>query len=107
LQAVAIIKGGYSTELTFLWSYDFLPTVYDNETQEVESQVEASEYGIGEYGISEYSRINLVSTLIYRLSGTGKAVQYGMSANIVGSELEIQRIDLYLKSGKVSRRATV
>jgi hypothetical protein len=106
-QAVAIIKGGYSTEITFLWSYDFLPTVYDNETQEVSTEFEASEYGIGEYGISEYSRVNLVSTLIYRLSGTGKSFQYGMRAKIVGSELEIQRIDLYLKSGKVSRRATV
>lgn len=106
-QAVLIIKGGYSTEITFLWSYDFLPTVYDNETQEVSTEFEASEYGIDEYDISEYSRVNLVSTLIYRLSGTGKAFQYGMRAKIVGSELEVQRIDLYLKSGKVSRRATI
>jgi len=105
-QAVAIIKGGYSTEITFLWSYDFLSTVYDNETQEVVIESEASEYGISEYNISEYSRVNPVSTLIYRLSGTGKSLQYGIRARIIGSELEIQRIDLYLKSGKVSRRAT-
>jgi len=106
-QAVAIIKGGYSTEVTFLWSYDFLPTVYDNETQQVGIKFEASEYGIGEYGVAEYSRINPVSTLIYRLSGTGKSLQYGVRARIIGSELEIQRIDLYLKSGKISRRATI
>jgi len=84
-----------------------LPTVYDNETQEVDIESEASEYGIAEYNIAEYSRINPVSTLIYRLSGTGKAIQFGVRAKIVGSELEIQRIDLYLKSGKVSRRATI
>ena len=105
-QAVAIIKGGYSTELTFLWSYDFLATVYDNETQEVDIEFEASEYGIGEYNIAEYSRVNPVSTLIYRMSGSGKAIQFGVRARIIGSELEIQRVDLYFKSGKVSRRAT-
>lgn len=105
-QAVAIIKGGYSTELTFLWSYDFLATVYDNETQEIEIELEASEYGIGEYSIAEYSRVNPVSTLIYRMSGSGKAIQFGVRARIIGSELDIQRVDLYFKSGKVSRRAT-
>lgn len=105
-QAVVIIKGGYSTELTFLWSYDFLATVYDNETQQIEIELEASEYGIGEYSIAEYSRVNPVSTLIYRMSGSGKAIQFGVRARIIGSELDIQRVDLYFKSGKVSRRAT-
>jgi len=105
-QAVTIIKGGYSTNITFLWSYDFLATVYDNETQEVEIELEASEYGTGEYNIAEYSRVNPVSTLIYRMSGSGKAIQFGVRAKIIGSPLEIQRVDLYLKSGKVSRRAT-
>jgi len=106
-QAVIIIKGGYSSALTFLWSYDFLSTVYDNETQTIEVEIEAAEYGINEYGIAEYSRINPVSTLIYSLTGTGKSIQYGIRSNIVGAELEIQRIDLYVKAGKVSRRATV
>jgi len=105
-QAVTIIRGGYSTEITFLWSYDFLPTVYDNETQEVFIESGASEYGISEYNIAEYSRVNPVSTLIYRMSGSGKSIQFGVRARIIGAELEIQRVDLYLKSGKVSRRAT-
>jgi hypothetical protein len=105
-QAVAIIKGGYSTEITFLWSYDFLATVYDNETQEVEIDFQAAEYGISEYNIAEYSRVNPVSTLIYRMSGSGKSIQFGVRARVIGSEIEIQRVDLYLKSGKVSRRAT-
>jgi len=106
-QAVAIVKGGYSSELTFSWSYDFLSTTYDNETQEINVSEEGSEYGIAEYNIGEYSRVSPVSTLIYRMSGSGKAFQVGVRANIVGAEVEIQRLDLYLKSGKVSRRATV
>ena len=106
-QAVVTIKGGYSSNITFDWSYDFLSTVYDNESNEVEVQFEASKYGEDEYGIAEYSRINPVSTLIYRMSGSGKSVQFGFRTEIIGSEIEIQRSDLYLKSGKVSRRATV
>jgi hypothetical protein len=105
-QAVTIVRGGYSTELTFLWSYDFLATVYDNETQVIDIESEASQYGISEYSIAEYSRVNPVSTLIYRMSGSGKAIQFGARARIIGAELEIQQIDLYLKAGKVSRRAT-
>jgi len=106
-QSVVILKGGYSTEITFLWSYDFLSTVYDNETQEVEINFAASQYNIDEYNIAEYSRVNPVSTLVYRMSGSGKSIQFGARAKIVGAELEVQRIDLYLKSGKVSRRATI
>jgi len=105
-QAVIILKGGYSTETTFLWSYDFLSTVYDNETQEVEINAEGAEYGVSEYNVNEYSRVNPVSTIIYRMSGSGKSIQFGIRARIIGSELEVQRVDMYLKSGKVSRRAT-
>lgn len=103
-QAVTIIKGGYSSELTLSWSYDFLPSTFDNDTQEIQIISEASEYNISEYGEGQYSRINPISTLIYTLSGSGKAVQIGMRSQIRGAELEIQRVDLYLKSGKVSRR---
>ena len=106
-QAVITVKGGYSSNITFDWAYDFLPTVYDNESNNVEIFFSASEYGVDEYNVAEYSRINPVSTLIYRMSGSGKSVQFGFASQIIGSELEIQRSDLYLKSGKVSRRSTV
>lgn len=103
-QAAITIKGGYGSRITFDWGYDFLPTSFDSENNSVEILVDPSEYGIGEYGIAEFSRINPVSQILYRMSGSGKSVQFGVETDISGAELNVQKVDLFLKGGKIARR---
>jgi len=103
-QAAITIKGGYGSRITFEWAYDFLPTSYDSENNSVEVLVDPSEFGISEYGIAEYSRINPVSQILFRMSGSGKSIQFGVETEIDGSELSIQKADLFLKGGKIARR---
>jgi len=103
-QAVLTIKGGYGYNVTLDWSYDFLPTTYDSENISVEVSAEPSEYGIAEYGVAEFARISPVSQILYRMSGSGKSVQFGVETPVNGSELNVQKADLYLKGGKTARR---
>ena len=104
-QAVLTIRGGYNSRITFDWGFDFLPTSFDSENNAVEILIDPSEFGIAEYGIGEYSRINPVSQILYRMSGSGKSVQFGIETEINGSELNVQKADLYLKGGKIARRS--
>lgn len=103
-QAVLTIRGGYGSRITFDWGFDFLPTTYDFQNNAVEILVDPSEFGIDEYGIAEYSRINPVSQVLYRMSGSGKSVQFGLETEIDGAEINIQKADLYLKGGRIARR---
>jgi len=104
-QAVLTIRGGYASRITFEWGFDFLPTSFDSENNSVDVLLTPSEYGISEYGTAEYSRINPVSQILYRMSGSGKSIQFGVESEINGSELNIQKADLYLKGGKIARRS--
>jgi hypothetical protein len=38
------------------------------------------------------------------MSGSGKSVQFGLETEVDGAELNIQKVDLYLKGGKIARR---
>jgi len=104
-QAVLTVKGGYASRITFEWGFDFLPTTFDSENNAIEVLLNPSEYGIDEYTVAEYSRVNPVSQILYRMSGSGKSVQFGIETEINGSELNIQKADLYLKGGKIARRS--
>jgi hypothetical protein len=61
-----------------------------------------SEYGIGEYNVAQYSDGVALQTLVAQASGSGKIVQTGYEANINGSALSIQRIEIQTKDGKMS-----
>lgn len=103
-KAVLTIKGGYGSRITFEWSFDFLTTTYDSQNNPVDILVSPSEYNEDEYGTAEFSRINPVSQILYRMSGSGKSVQFGLETEINGAEINIQKADLYLKGGKIARR---
>ena len=103
-QAIVTFRGGFGARVTFDWSYDFLPTVFDSKNEPIDSTLSPFEYGIAEYGESEYSRVNPVSTMSYNMSGSGKAVQIGFESVVDGSPLDVQKADIYVKSGQIARR---
>lgn len=104
-QASHVIRAGFSVVLVFEWYYDYQAVGYDSGVREIEANAAPSEYGIAEYGLSEYTANNFVSTLVYNMSGSGKTFRLGYRARINGSNLELQRTELFMKTGKINRRA--
>jgi hypothetical protein len=94
-----VVIGGSNQFLTMKWGYDFLSN-YRAESAKIPEQG-VSYYGIAEYGIAEYANGVLQTTLVAYPTGAGKVVQTGYEADINGSPLSIQKIELQAKNGKV------
>lgn len=106
-QASMTIKGGYNSSVTFSWSFNFDPSTYDADVSPASTQTQPSEYGIAEYGTGNYSRTSSVKQILYRMSGSGKSLQFGISTEIDGAEITIQEVTVYLKNGKLSSRGRI
>jgi hypothetical protein len=100
-----VVIGGTNQTVTFKWGFDF-KTNYLSDNATIPTQGE-SYYGIAEYGanatvIAYYSDGVALQTLTVSASGTGKVVQTGYEANINGTALSIQKIEIQAKQGKKS-----
>lgn len=95
-----IVIGGTSQFVTIKWGFDFL-TNYLSGNAFIQAQ-DISEFGIGQFGISTYADGASIQTLSVNASGAGKIVQTGYEANISGSPLSIQRIEIQFKNGKTT-----
>lgn len=93
-----VVVGGTSQDLIVKWDYDFKENYY---SQAVEIPVQGVyEYNIAEYGIAEYSDGVALNTLTVYPTGAGKVVQTGYEADINGSALSIQKLEIQAKNGK-------
>jgi len=61
-----------------------------------------SEYNVGEYGIAEYTAGVLIDRVNAQVQGTGKVVQIGFEANIEGSQISVQKLEMFVKTGRIS-----
>ena len=100
-----VVIGGTSQDVTFKWGFDF-KTNYLSDNGTIPTQGE-SYYGIAEYGanattVAQYSDGIALQTLVVSASGAGKVVQTGYEADINGTALSIQKIEIQAKRGKVS-----
>jgi hypothetical protein len=98
-----VVIGGTNQFVTMKWGFDF-STNYLSTSAQIPTQ-SVAEYGIGEYGanatvISEYANGVALQTLSVSASGSGKIVQTGYEADINGSAISIQRIEIQSKDGK-------
>jgi hypothetical protein len=98
-----IVIGGTNQSVTMKWAFDFT-TNYLSVNSQIPTQ-KVAEYNIAEYGanatvVSEYANGVALQTLSVSASGSGKIVQTGYEANINGSALSIQRIEIQSKNGK-------
>jgi len=93
-----VVVGGTAQDLIVKWDYDFKENYY---SQAVGIPVQGvSEYNIAEYNISEYSDGIALNTLTVYPTGAGKVVQTGYEADINGSSLSIQKLEIHAKNGK-------
>jgi len=98
-----IVIGGTNQFITMKWAFDFT-TNYLSVNAQIPTQ-KVSQYNIAEYGanatvVSEYANGVALQTLSVSASGSGKIVQTGYEADINGSALSIQRIEIQSKNGK-------
>lgn len=96
-----VVIGGTSQAVSIKWGYDFTGNYY-SQTAQIPSQGVAF-YGVNEYNTEEaiYSAGTSLRTLIAYPTGAGKIVQTGYEADIMGSALSIQKIEIQAKNGKI------
>ena len=63
---------------------------------------QAYEYGIGEYGLAEYVAGVLIDKVSTPGQGSGEVVQIGFEANVNGQELSVQKLDVFVKTGRIN-----
>lgn len=100
-----VVIGGTNQYITMKWGFDFNEN-YLSQNVQIPTQTVA-EYGVAEYGsngvpLAEYADGIALRTLYAQATGSGKIVQTGYEADIDGSALSIQRIEIQAKNGRVS-----
>ena len=60
-----------------------------------------AEYGEAEYNIAEYELGTLSEVIRLPAGGSGNVVQIGFEANVNGAEFSIQKMDVFIKQGRV------
>jgi hypothetical protein len=100
LKKISLVLIGSSNQpITAKWGFDY-STSYQAASRNLGASLPA-EFNIAQYNINEYSVGIDISNFTYQASGTGKVVQIGIETDISGSPLSIQKLDLFVKEGKV------
>ena len=94
-----VVIGGTDQFITIKWGYDFSSN-YQAQTAKIPAKGVAY-FGISEYNIGEYTGGTNLETLVAYPTGSGKVIQTGYEADINGSALSIQKIEIHAKNGKV------
>lgn len=96
-----VVIGGTNQYVTMKWGYDFKENFY-SQTAKIPTQ------GVAEYGIADYNTVGTeysdgisLQTLVAYPTGAGKVVQTGYEADINGSPLSIQKLEIQAKNGKI------
>jgi hypothetical protein len=92
--------GGSGQTLAVKWAFDY-SELYRSGALLLPVQV-SSYFNIDEYNVGKYSDgIDLVNTKI-NTSGSGKVIQIGFEADINNNPLSIQKIDIFVSTGKLA-----
>ena len=98
-----IITTNTQTTLIFKWYFDFSLTAFTNQVTTPLSVVVA-EYNVStsEYNITEFTQGNVTFRVDAPLFGSGKILKLGMESDINGVKVEIQRLDILAKLGRMT-----
>lgn len=94
-----VVIGGSDQYMVMKWGYDFTGNYYP-QTVKIPAQG-VDYYGEAEYNIAEYSNGTALQTLVAYPTGAGKVIQTGYEADINGSPLSVQKIEIQAKNGKI------
>ncbi len=91
-----------STTVTLKWYFDFAQTALTGQIT-TDADVTISEYGTSdtEYGVAEFTSGSQTFNLSSPLYGSGKIMKLGLESSINGAKVEIQRLDILAKLGRM------
>lgn len=101
-KAELMVIGSGEQDFTFRWGYDYTINLNSQNISRDFGVTSLSRYNLGyQYNIDKYSTVGLgIQQIKIPLTGSGKIVQFGINSTIEGEPLSIQKIDVYLKTGK-------
>ena len=94
------VIGGSGQDFVIKTGYDYLGAAFSYPF--TINQGIGSEYGIAEYNIAEYTAGVLIDRVNAQVQGSGKVIQIGFEANVEGSEISVQKLDMFVKTGRIS-----
>ena len=95
---VMTLFGAINQTVVYKWGFDYIASQAAQPTVITDVTVPA-EYNVAEYGIAEYARNLLVKSLGVCTTGSGKVIQIGFEAQLLGYPISIQRVDIFTKDG--------
>jgi len=93
-----VVIGGSGASLAIKYGFDYKDNL-DSVTKVLDSSV-VYEYNTGEYNIAEFSNGIVLDQFQVNVGGSGVVMQLGLETDINGDPLSIQKIDVYVASGK-------
>ena len=108
-QFTVTIVGGSGYTVTVNWSFDYSDSSYSGSFAIPSSGATTSEWGTttnqAEWGISEWGYSSSTNVNPYKVhgAGSGTAIRFGISAPVNNTNIALQRIDLFMKQGRLSR----
>lgn len=95
------LVGGSGQNFVLKAGYDYSDS-YQSYPVSIEIRDNA-EYGVAQYNDSEaeYTVGTLSDTVRAPVGGSGNVIQVGFEATIIGAQLSIQKLDIYVKQGRI------
>ena len=102
-KASFMVIGSGDQDFAFKYGYDY---TLNPKIQNVVKSLGSGNYSkyntTAKYGVSKYASVGLgIQSVSVPLSGSGKVIQFGIDSTINNAALSIQKIDVYLQTGKI------
>jgi hypothetical protein len=81
------------------YGFDYT-TLFTSRSYASSSSEVPSEYSIAEYGIGEYTGGLLISEVRVNLGGSGNVIKFGVTTEVNGAPVSIQKAEIFYKLGK-------
>jgi len=99
-QINATVIGGSNQSFVIKTNFDYTEATRSYPFTIVTGDV--AEYGTSEYGIGEFSFGIILDSIKSSVGGSGNTIQIGFEADVNGNELSVQKIDMFVKTGRMS-----
>ena len=99
-QISATVIGGSNQSFSIKTNFDYQEAPRSYPYTIVAGNV--AEYGINEYNVAEFSFGIVLDSIKASVGGSGNTIQIGFEADVNGSELSVQKIDMFVKTGRMS-----
>jgi len=99
-QIRATVVGGSGQTFVLMTRFDYLDvtTSYTYTIKETST----AQFNVNEFNLSEFSLGIAIDSIKASVGGNGNTVQIGFRAEVLGNPLSVQKIDMFVKTGRAS-----